>query len=129
MENKIILPSQREGSLHWIMREAAKKYGVTVKDLRDGNKRSSLLTAARWECVSAMRAKGRSLCDIGYYLSLDHTSVLHALRQREKPNTRVHRAKEAREAEIKAKQTLPPAPTTFTAKEKAAALFKPMGVK
>lgn len=79
---------QRENnsiSLREIMEQTAKKYAVTIHDMKSARRTRGALMQARFEFC--WRAKNETYCSypqIGRALQKDHTSVIHAVKHYEK---------------------------------------------
>lgn len=60
--------------------DVADEYEADVADLRRGGRASRQITRARWDFMRRAHATGRfSSVQIGRFLNMDHTSVLHGL--------------------------------------------------
>ncbi len=58
---------------------AASVFDVAAADIRSKS-RARTVAYARWAVMVALRAEGRSLCDIARLLGRDHTTVSHGLK-------------------------------------------------
>jgi chromosomal replication initiation ATPase DnaA len=73
--------SELPGLVLTLLRQAARQHSTTVADILDGVQLRNV-TRARWQVIRELRADPRhfSSPQIGRWLGLHHTSVLHALK-------------------------------------------------
>ena len=112
MTQRVRIPG---GTLPYIARAVSEETGVSVSEMK-GPRRFRTISRARWACfVLARELTDMSLPEIGLWFGgLDHTSVLHGLKNWPKKATleqvsALDRAREKVEAALEASQGTPPA--------------------